>query len=106
MTSQAYGQEATELSHTALMQQRLLQQMQTATGADSRHSRDSHERSASGSRSQHRSGSRDDAGGFMQHPVRGSGHHHYLPSTGTGRHCGRVPDQKALQCCGVGIELL
>lgn len=95
MTSKAYGQEATEVSHTALMQRRLLQQMHTRTDTDSRYSRDGCVRPDSGSPPQHRSG-KDIGGGVLQHPVRGSGHHHYLPSKGTGQYNMAAHYQKAL----------
>ena len=89
MTSPAYGQEATEESHTALMRNRLLQQMQTAGSGDllqqQHHHRGSHSRDTAevkvlahdGSCWQQRFGE-----GCLQHPLRGSGHHHYLPSPG------------------------
>ena len=79
MTSPAYGQEVTEASHTALMRNRLLQQMQAPSDADLHHLGSRYSPTSSQAAPKQRCDSRE---GCLQPPLRGSGHHHYLPSAG------------------------
>ena len=83
MTSPAYGQEVTEASHTALMRNRLLQQMQAPSDADLHHLGSRYSPTTSQAAPKQRCDSR-----CLQPPLRGSGHHHYLPSAGEHHDCG------------------
>ncbi|DBA76239.1 TPA: hypothetical protein ACH3X1_009959 [Trebouxia sp. C0004] len=86
MTPHAYSQEVTEESHTTLVRNRLLQQMEASSTADVQHmgSRRSPSRNAQ-TAPQPRFA---DAEGCLQPPLRGSGCHHYLPSAGDGASSG------------------
>jgi len=79
MTSQAYGQEVTEQSHTALMRSKLLQQMDMPSGTGQQHLSFKHSSSSSQAASHERFSGGE---GCLQPPLRGSGHHHYLPFAG------------------------
>ena len=84
MTSQAYGQEADERSHTALMRSRLVQQMQAPPDCHGMQPREGHP--CTESRSVHgQKSARAAAEGCFRQPVRGSGQHHYLPYAGASK---------------------
>ena len=75
----AYSQEVTEESHTALVRNRLLQQMEASSTSDLQHLASRRSPSSAQSVPQTRFA---DAEGCLKPPLRGSGHHHYLPSAG------------------------
>ena len=82
MTSPAYGQEATEASHTALMRSRLLQQMQQES-CETLPFRSSAYLDTAEDLDHDRGCCQQGFGeGCLLQPLRGSGHHHYLPSPG------------------------
>ena len=79
MSMTSHRQDAEEVSHTAWVRSKLLQQMQPSPGLATQQSTDG---GASWDLPKYRSGGGVNDSSCWGHPVRGSGHHQYLPLAG------------------------